>query len=139
MRASTAAVVSITTLFVVGCAQGPSPTVASGVTAATSAQLGPGASYDGSGSWHYIATDRHTGDPIGNPFDVTLTQDSDGNLSGTVQSLVSLSLTRHGNGPKITYSLSAFGATTVPCQVDLRGTLQIDTTSNTGNGSLRGT
>ena len=50
-----------------------------------------------------------------------------------------LTLTRHGNGPKITYSLSAFGATTVPCQVDLRGTTQIDTSTNTGNGSLRGT
>ena len=50
---------SLATLFVVGCTQSTSSSVApSAVTAPTSAQAAPGASYDGSGSWHFHATAR---------------------------------------------------------------------------------
>ena len=148
MRASsTAAVVFIATLFVVGCAQSPSPTASSSaVTAPTSAQVAPGASYDGSGPWHFsVIFSSISGEELGRDQGViTFTKDVDGNLHATVLDDPNdprptvVTLTRRGLGPKITYLMSIFEPHT-DCDVDVSGPAQIDIATNTLTARLTGT
>jgi hypothetical protein len=157
VRASLATVaVVVGTVFVVGCSQmgqSTSPTApSSALTAPTSlaggtsvslsqssrvAQLGPGASYDATGSWHFVTTDQRTGEVLG-VCDAFLTQDSDGNISFTDCGGHPVSITRVGSGRTLAYKTSASFAAS-PCNVNISGTTQVDTTTNTGVTHLSGT
>ena len=148
MRASsTAGVVFVATMFVVGCAQSPSPTMASsGVTAPTSAQVAPGASYDGSGPWHFnVVFSSISGEELGRgEGDITFTQDLDGNLHATVLDGPAdprptvVTLTRKGLGQKITYKMSSLEPHT-DCDEDVSGPAQIDIATDTLTARLTGT
>jgi hypothetical protein len=137
MRASPiAAVVFLAVLFVVGCTQGPSLNVSSaGVTAPTSAQIGPGASYNATGSWRLIVWDKPNG-TIQDDNDESFVQDADGNLhtadgTGT--------LTRLGTGQTIAYSVSIIEPhPTHPCSTTLSGQAQIHTKDDTFYAHLSG-
>src|SRR5207245_1097003 len=125
MRASlTGALVCIALLFAVGCAQSPSPTLASGVTAPTSAQSGPGASYDASGSWHFrIHLTSKDGLDVTQEGDLTVTQDADGNLHVPVGAS-EFTLLRKGSGPKLAYVMSLFESHP-RCDTDVSGPAKI--------------
>jgi len=129
----------LATAATVACAQSGTTSSSSFTAPSTlsSEAVKPGDSYNIAGSWHFIATDQRTGD-VRTAFDADLTQDASGNASFVVPPGVVVTLTRHGNGPTITYKIAAFGATTVPCQVDLSGTAHVDTATNTGTGTLSG-
>jgi len=149
MRASLTAlfVVSISTLFVAGCSQSTPTTVGTfAVTAPTSAQAAPGASYDASGPWHFsVIFSSISGEELGRDQGViTFTQDVDGNLHATVLDDPNdprptvVTLTRRGLGPKITYRMSIFEPHT-DCDVDVSGPAQIDIATNTLTARLTGT
>ncbi len=140
MRASLTAVVVVlvATLFVVGCTQSTSSSVApSAVTAPTSAQAAPGASYDGSGSWHFHATARwQNGVVFNDEGDATFTQDVDGNLHATIDNS-QITLTRRGSGRTIAYQMSVFESHT-GCNTELSGSARINTATNTLQAELAG-
>jgi hypothetical protein len=138
MRASlTGALVCIAMLLAVGCAQSPSPTLESGVTAPTSAQLGPAASYDASGSWHFhIHLVSKDGLDNTEELDLTVTQDADGNLHVPVGD-TEFTLLRKGSGPKLTYVMSLFSSHP-SCDTDVSGPAKIDIASNTLEAKLSG-
>ena len=129
MRASLiAAMVFIPTLFVVGCAQSPSPTVPSSASSVASSSLGPGASYDASGLWRLVDTDVN-----GNDAEVSyteMTQDADGNLHFLDEG-TPITAERLGTGAIITYRLSFIGSEGGPCDLLIQGTARLDTTTDT--------
>ena len=128
MRASLTVVVSVATLFVVGCTQSTSPTMASsGVTAPTSAQVSPGASYDASGRWRVVDTDVHGNDAEVSFTDIT--QDGDGNLHFLDEGLP-VTAERLGTGVIITYRLSFIGNEGGDCDIQIQA-MRLDTRTNT--------
>ena len=144
MRASsTFAVVLIATSFVVGCAQGPSASVApSAVTAPTSAPAAP-APYDASGPWDasFVITSISGEELLSGEADITFTQDSDGNLHAVnPEEGTQITLLRRGKGlgPKVTYDISIFEPSSSGCPEDLSGVAQIDVATNTLTARLIG-
>jgi hypothetical protein len=138
MRASlTAVVVLIAPLFVVGCSQSTSPTVPSSALAASapaSAQLGPGASYDPTGLWHFVTTINGN---LDSTFDSNASQDSDGNLHFVDDEGEPITLERLGTGVIITYSLSVTSAESGCDAVRVRALARLDTRTNTITIPLR--
>lgn len=144
MRASsTVAVVLIATLFVAGCAQGPSASVApSALTAPTSAPAAP-EPYDASGPWHasFVITSMSGEELLSGEGALTFTQDSDGNLRAVdPEEGTQITLLRRGKGlgPKVTYDISIFEPSSSGCPEDLSGTAQIDVATNTLTARLIG-
>jgi hypothetical protein len=119
----------IATLFVVGCSQGSSPSVApSAVTAPTSVPAAP-PPYDAGGPWHasFVIT--------------SMSQDSDGNLHGVnPEEGTQITLLRRGKGlgAKVTYDMSLFEPSSSGCPEDMSGVGQIDVATNTLTASLIG-
>ena len=109
---------------------------ASASPSSTTARLGPGASYDGSGSWHFIITRRAENELSTFEFDGTFTQDPDGNLHLTEDN-TQITLTRRGSGLRIPYDMSVFESHQI-CNTELSGSAQIDTVTNTLRGRVRG-
>jgi hypothetical protein len=109
------------------------PTLASGAT-----NLGPGASYDGSGLWHANITQRNltTNEVLTFEFDIAFTQDTDGNLHASDDGTVA-TLTRRGSGLRIAYDMSVFESHP-SCNTQMSGSAQIDTATNTLTAKLSG-
>jgi hypothetical protein len=132
------------TIGAVGCAQpGVSeialPTAPSSPSAGPSASsvppsgipiatLGPGASYDATGPWHFVVADVHGN--VEETFDANFTQDSEGNISFVDDDGNLITLKRLGTGVIITYRLS-FTAEATPCDFSIHGTGRLDTRTNT--------
>jgi hypothetical protein len=133
----------IATLFVVGCAQGPSASVApSAVTAPTAAPVAP-PPYDASGTWHnsFVITSMSGEELLSGEGDLTLTQDSDGNLHGVnPEEGTQITMVRRGNGvgQKVTYDISSFEPSSSGCPEVLSGVGQIDVATNTFTARLTG-
>lgn len=128
MRASTVAVLFIATLFVVGCSQNSLPTVPSSASSVASSSIGPGASYNATGTWRLVDTDVH-----GNDADVSfvdITQDADGNLHFLDEG-TPVTAERLGTGVISTYRLSFIGNEGGPCDLLIEGTIRLDTTTDT--------
>jgi hypothetical protein len=97
-------------------------------------RAGPGASYNATGSWHLVISERPHGDafPIG---DVDLTQHSDGTITFR-DDTATFTFTPRGSGTGriIPYDLSAFGPIVLPnspCETRLSGTAMLDTQTDT--------
>jgi hypothetical protein len=132
MRASStaAAVVLIATLSVVGCSQSTSPTVPSSASSVASSALGPGASYNASGPWHFVFTDVHGN--FDGDFDADVHQDENGNLSFLDNDDFLVKLERLGTGVIITYRNSQIDDQEHGgCAFRVTGTARLDTTTNT--------
>jgi len=131
----------------VGCAQ-PGSGGAAALTAPTalgSANAAPGASYDGSGSWHFrLQITTKDGVDFGDEGDLTLTQDLDGNLHAIILDgpddprPTVITLIRRGLGPKLAYQMSTFEPHTL-CNEEASGLALIDTATNTLQAKLSGT
>ena len=129
MRASsTAAIVFIATLFVVGCTQSPSPTVPSSASSVASSALGPGASYNATGTWRIVDSDVHGNDAEVSFTDIT--QDGEGNLHFLDEG-APITAERLGTGVIITYRLSFIGNEGGDCDLQIQGTMRLDTRTNT--------
>lgn len=133
----------IATLFVVGCSQGSSPSIApSAVTAPTSAPAAP-PPYDAGGSWHsrFVITSMSGEELLSGEGDLTFTQDSDGNLHGVnPEEGTQITMVRRGKGvgPKVTYDISSIEPSSSGCPEDLSGVGQIDVATNTFTARLTG-
>jgi hypothetical protein len=133
----------IATLFVVGCSQGSSPSVApSAVTAPTSVPAAP-PPYDAGGPWHasFVITSMSGEELLSGEGDLTFTQDSDGNLHGVnPEEGTQITLLRRGKGlgAKVTYDMSLFEPSSSGCPEDMSGVGQIDVATNTLTASLIG-
>lgn len=133
----------IFSVFVVGCAQGPSASIApSAVTAPASAPVAP-APYDASGTWHssFVITSMSGEELLSGEGDLTLTQDADGNLHGVnPEEGTQTTLLRRGKGlgQTVTYDISSFEPSSSGCPEDLSGTAHIDVSTNTLRARLTG-
>ena len=131
--------VLLVTVVVAGCAQsGDGPTSPSAASAGSSgAALGPGASYDASGMWHFVVTDVHGN--VEETFDSQVSQDGNGNLSFLDEEGFLITLERLGTGVIIAYRQSSI----VPpegggaCDVLIQGTGRLDTRTNTLTANIR--
>lgn len=121
----------VITLFAVSCAQPGAPTSPSTLSGGSStAALGPGASYDASGMWHFVVADVHGN--VDETFDTDVSQDADGNLSFQDSDGNPVTLERLGTGVIITYRLLLTGdVEEQECDVRLQGTARLDTRTNT--------
>ena len=136
---------SLIGICAVSCAQpgagdGVSPTSPSSVSGGSSATAaGPSAGYDPSGLWCVTNTDAD-GNIEGDPFETVITQepgtgdlllvDEDGNP-------VRLQRLSNGHGVTITYRLGFVGNEGGECDFRIKGTLLLDTRTNTITGNLR--
>lgn len=126
----------------VGCGQaGPgsaSPLTAPSALSSDGLSAGPGASYDGSGSWHATITQRNLTDNqvLTFEFDIEFTQDTDGNLHAS-DDITAVTLTRRGSGLRIAYDMSVFESH-ASCHTEMSGMAQIDTATNTLAAELNG-
>jgi hypothetical protein len=98
------------------------------------AQAGPGGSYDATGVWHYVVTDKPNGNLLDEGF-LQFIQDADGNLktddgTGT--------LTRTGTGRTIHYSVSIIEHHRF-CDTNLSGEAELFTMDNTMQVHVAGT
>jgi len=103
---------------------GPSASVPSGEVA----RLGPGASYDPTGIWHFVVSDVHG--EVQETFDADMHQDADGNLSFIDDDGNLITLRRLGTGVVSTYRLS-FVSDEEPCDFKVSGTARLDTRTET--------
>jgi hypothetical protein len=92
------------------------------------ARLGPGASYNATGIWHFVVSNVHG--EVDETFDVDMHQDADGNLSFIDDDGNLINLTRLGSGVVVTYRLS-FISDEEPCDFKVTGTARLDTRSET--------
>lgn len=129
--------VLLTTALAVSCAQpgagdGVLPTAPSSLSVRPSGPaLGPGASYDASGTWRFVVTDVHGNQE--ESFEASVSQDGSGNLSFLDEDGVLITLERLGAGVIITYrqSLIAPPEGGGDCDVLTQGTARLDTRTNT--------
>jgi len=101
------------------------------------AQAAPGASYNGSGSWHFNVTETVGESVFTDEGNVTFTQNQSADLHATIDN-TEITLTRQGSGRKISYKMSTFEAHT-NCNAEFSGHASIDTSTNTLEAKLRGT
>jgi hypothetical protein len=131
------------TLFVGGCAQGPSSSVApSAVTAPGAAPVAPSA-YDASGPWHvsFVITSISGETLLSGEGDLPFTQDASGNLHAVnTEEGTQFTLLRRGQGfgSKVTYAMSVFEPSSTGCPEDLSGVAQIDVATGTLTARLTG-
>jgi len=95
------------------------------------ATLGPGASYNASGTWHFVVADIDG--TVNETFDTNVTQDANGNLSFLDEDGFPITLQRVGTGVVIAYRLSftAEGEEGTECDIRFQGTGRLDTRTNT--------
>jgi hypothetical protein len=131
MRASLTAVVvvCIATLSVVGCSQSTLPTVPSSATSVASSSLGPGASYQATGTWRFVTVNADGN--VEETFETHVSQDGNGNLSFLNGDGELVMLERLGTGVIITYSLSVTSVESGCDAVHVRGLARLDTNTNT--------
>ena len=129
----------------VGCAQSgtgdpASPTAPSALSGGPSANaVGPSVGYDASGTWCVVNTDAH-GNPVDPPFEQLFSQDPDtGDLLFTDEGQpVRAKRLSNGQGKIITYQVSFIGNEGDECDLRIKGTILLDTTTNTfTSASLR--
>jgi len=130
----------------VGCAQSgtgdpASPTAPSSLSGGPSATaVGPSAGYDASGTWCIANTDAK-GNLEGGPFETIISQDpAAGDLSLTDEDGIPVRLERlsNGQGAIITYRIAFIGNEGgSECDFRAKGTVLLDTTTNTVTGNLR--
>ena len=121
----------------VSCAQpgpgdGVSPASPSALSGPSATAAGPSAGYDASGTWCVVNTDAH-GNPVDPPFEQLFSQDPDtGDLlftdEGQPRRAERLS---KGQGKIITYQISFIGNEGDECDLRIKGTILLDTTTNT--------
>ena len=121
----------------VSCAQpgpgdGVSPASPSALSGPSATAAGPSAGYDASGTWCVVNTDAH-GNPVDPPFEQLFSQDPDtGDLlftdEGEPRRAERLS---NGQGKIITYQLSFIGNEGGECDLRIKGTILLDTTTDT--------
>lgn len=125
-------------VFAISCAQpgaedGVSPTSPSSLAGGPSATAaGPSAGYDASGTWCVVNTDAH-GNPVDPPFEQLFSQDPDtGDLLFTDEGQpVRAKRLSKGQGKIITYQVSFIGNEGGECDLRIKGTILLDTTTNT--------
>ena len=121
----------------VSCAQpgpgdGVSPASPSALSGPSATAAGPSAGYDASGTWCVVNTDAH-GNPVDPPFEQLFSQDPDtGDLlftdEGEPRRAERLS---NGQGKILTYQLSFNGNEGGECDLRIKGTILLDTTTDT--------
>lgn len=122
----------------VGCAQPgtgvPAPlTSPSSLSVPSAAAVGPSASYDATGCWRFVEEGE-------SPFVRYVSQDSStGNLSFLDEDFSPIILERlsQGTGAIITYRISLIGDEGGECDIRIKGTVVLDTTTNTLTGRVR--
>ena len=122
----------------VSCAQSgtgslTSPSAASAAAAATAA--GPSAGYSATGMWRFVSVlngDEET-------FDTFVTQLANGDLRFVDEddSVVTLERLSQGDGRIITYRIANVGDEGGECLVRSKGTILLDTTTNTLTANIR--
>jgi hypothetical protein len=143
----------LTVVGTVGCAQPGSSNQASAMApssvtsgaalsapqSGTTAQAGPGASYDASGTYIVEAGLKRNGEPFSDPDQITLTQDGAGNLHGVIPGghPTSVTLVRRGSGQTIEYDMSVFEPHT-QCNTVLSGQAQLNTKTGVMKAHLSG-
>ena len=125
------------TVVAAGCAQSEDgPTSPSAMSVGSSgAALGPGASYNASGTWHFVTTDAD-GNVI-EDIETTVSQDGQGNISFMNEADELVTLERVGTGVIILYRLSGVSDEGGDCNVRVQATVRLDTRNNTLTGFLR--
>lgn len=136
--------VLLTTVFAVSCAQpgagdGVLPTSPSSLSVGPSAApLGPRASYDASGMWHFVVTDVHGN--VEETFDSNVSQDANGNLTFLDEDGLLITLERLGTGTGVIIAYRQ--SQVVPpegggdCDILIQGTARLDTRTNTLTGNI---
>ena len=121
----------------VSCAQpgpgdGVSPASPSALSGPSATAAGPSAGYDASGTWCVVNTDAH-GNPVDPPFEQLFSQDPDtGDLLFTDEGQpVRAERLSNGQGKIITYQLSFIGNEGGECDLRIKGTILLDTTTDT--------
>jgi hypothetical protein len=121
----------------VSCAQpgpgdGVSPASPSALSGPSATAAGPSAGYDAGGTWCVVNTDAH-GNPVDPPFEQLFSQDPDtGDLLFTDEGqLVRAERLSNGQGKIITYQLSFIANEGGECDLRIKGTILLDTTTNT--------
>ena len=130
--------VSLIAVLAVGCAEpgareNASPTAPSALSGGPSATAaGPSAGYNAGGTWCVINTDAH-GNPVDPPFEQFFSQDPDtGDLLFTDEGqLVRAVRLSQGDGKILTYQISFIGNEGGECDLRLKGTILLDTTTDT--------
>lgn len=128
----------------VSCAQpggrdSASPTSPSAVPGPSATAAGPSAGYDVSGPWCVTNTDAH-GNPVDEPVEQVITEDpatGDISLINEDGELVTLRRLSNGQGKLITYGLSHIGDEGGECDLLSKGTVLVDTTTNTLTANIR--
>ena len=132
--------VLLITVLAVSCAQpragdGVLPTSPSWQSAGLrQPAAGPGASYDASGTWHFVTTDAE-GNVI-EDIETTVSQDGQGNISFMNEADELVTLERVGTGVIILYRLAAVSDEGGDCDVRVQATVRLDTRTNTLTGRL---
>ena len=129
--------VLLITALAAGCAQsGDGPTSPSAMSLASSgAASAPGASYDATGTWHFVTTDAE-GNVI-EDIETAVSQDGHGNISFMNDADELITLERIGSGVVILYRLAAVSDEGGDCDVRIHATVRLDTRTNTLTGALR--
>ena len=125
------------TIFTVSCAQPGTalPSSPSSVSAPSAAAAGPGAAYNATGTWRFVSTDSNGESE--DPFDSYVSQDGDGNLHFLDEDGNPITLERLGTGVIITYRLATIGNEGGDCDIRIKGTARLDTTTNTLTANVR--
>ena len=119
-----------------GCAQ-PDVVPTSPTSAGSSATaVGPSAGYDATGRWHFVTT---VDGVVDEDFETDVTQHSNGNLSflNDEDELVTLERLSQGTGAIITYRVFSIGSEGGDCDLRVKGTVRLDTTTNTITATAR--
>ena len=135
---------SLFAVVAASCAQpgpgdGAAPASPSALPGPSATAVGPSAGYDATGTWCVVNTDAH-GNPVDPPFDQLFTQDPDtGDLLFTDEGqLVRARRLSQGQGKILTYQISFIGDEGGECDLRIKGTILLDTTTNTfTSASLR--
>ena len=140
VRVGSTVVAALVTLAIVGCAKFDGTHTVS-ATAPSAAVGDAPPSYDGTGTWHAHGID-HVGNIV--DFNVVLSQDVNGNLSGTVsngESTIEVRFIRDGNGKgeTVTYKLAITSDTSQCPNLTSRGTAKLDTDTNVISVVISGT
>ena len=129
------------TVVAVGCAQ---PGAGEGVLPTSPSSqsegfrqptAGPGASYNASGTWHFVTTDAE-GNVI-EDIQTTVSQDGQGNISFMNEADELVTLERVGTGVIILYRFSDESDEGGDCDVRVHVTARLDTRTNTLTGLIR--
>ena len=128
--------VLLITVLAVSCAQPGAGLTSPSSVGPSAAALGPGASYDASGTWHLVVADVHGN--VEETFDTNVSQDANGNLSFLDEDGGLVTLERLGTGVIITYRQSQIAPPEGggDCDIHIQATARLDTRTNTLTGNV---